>query len=77
MLSYIYRLIRDFEQEHGIHPNLLYLNSNHIEHLKMAFADGYSLQQIMAMLGMELIIEEDIMHPHAVWTTLAQTRMAC
>jgi len=77
MLSHIYRLIKNFEQEHGIHPNLLHLNRLHIEHLKAAFDVGYSLERIMNVLDMELIIEEDIMHPHVVWTTVAQTRIAC
>lgn len=77
MLSHIFRLIKDFENEHGIHPNLLYLNDRHVEYLMSAFSEEYSLQNIMALLEMELIIEKDIMHPHAVWTTLAQARMAC
>lgn len=77
MLSYIFRLISDFEKEHGIHPNLLHLNSSHIGYLKMAFKEGYSLHQIMNILEMELIIEEDIIHPHVVWTNIAQSRIAC
>ena len=77
MLSHIFRLIKDFEKEHGIHPNLLHLNKEHIEHLKSSFDNGYSLQQIMELLDMELVIEEEIMHPHVVWTTVAQTRIAC
>ncbi len=77
MLSHIVRLISEFEKQHGVYPNLLNLNQNHIEHLKAAFDDGYSLQQIMQVLDMELIIEEDIMHPHVAWTTVAQTRIAC
>ena len=77
MLSHIYRLIKNFELEHGIHPNLLHLNRIHIEYLKAAFDAGYSLERIMNVLDMELIIEEDIMHPHVAWTTVAQTRIAC
>ena len=76
MLSHIYRLIKNFEQQHGIHPNLLHLNRNHVGHLKGAFEDSYSLQQIMNMLDMELIIEEEIMHPHVAWTTVAQLKIA-
>jgi hypothetical protein len=77
MLSHIYRLIKNFEHEHGIHPNLLYLNRRHVEYLVSSFGDEYSLEHIMAMLEMELIIEEDNMHPNVVWTTLAQARIAC
>ena len=72
MLGFIYRLVRDFELEHGIHPNLLYLNRFHSEHLKAAFAEGYSMSQIMDALEMELIIDHDIMHPRVVWTQTAQ-----
>ena len=75
MLGHIYRLVRGFEQEHGIHPNLIYLNLEHIEYLKAAFDARYSLQQIMSMLHMEMIIDHSIVHPHVAWTHTAQ-RMA-
>jgi hypothetical protein len=76
MLSFINRLVRDFELEHGIHPNLLYLNRFHAEHLKTAFDADYSLSQILDVLGMELIIENDISHPHVAWTQVARRAAA-
>ncbi len=76
MLAYIYRLIRDFEQEHGIHPNLLYLNKLHAEHLKTAFTDQYSLQNITEMLQMEMIIDQGVVHPNVVWAQSAQRKKA-
>ncbi len=72
MLDYINRLVRGFEQEHGVQPNLLYLNRIHSEHLQSAFADSYSLAQIMDMLQMEMIIDSEIMHPQVAWTQSAQ-----
>ena len=72
MLSFINRLTRDFELEHGIHPNLLYLNRFHLEHLKTAFEADYSMSQIMDLLRMELVIKNDISHPHVAWTQLPQ-----
>ena len=68
MFSYIYRLIRDFEKEHGIHPNLLYLNETHAHYLKDGFADSYTYQSIRDFLQMELIISREIMHPHVAWS---------
>ena len=68
MLSFIHRLVRDFELEHGVHPNLLYLNRFHAEHLKAAFDTDYTMTQILEVLGMELIIENDITQPHVAWT---------
>lgn len=76
MLGYIYRLVRDFEHEHGIHPNLLYLNQFHSEHLRTAFAENYSMSLIMDLLDMDLVIENDIMHPHVAWRHTAQRMMA-
>ena len=72
MLGYIYRLIRGFEQEHGIHPNLLCLNRTHMEHLKASFDESYNLGHIMDMLQMEMILEPEIVHPHVCWTQTAQ-----
>lgn len=72
MLGHIYRLVRGFEQEHGVHPNLLYLNRVHSEHLKSAFDAKYSIGHIMALLEMEVIIDTTIAHPHVAWTQAAQ-----
>lgn len=74
MLGYIYRLVSGFEQEHGIHPNLLYLNRVHCEHLKSSFDESLSLGQIMEMLRMEMIVDPEIMHPHVGWTQAAHRK---
>jgi len=68
MLSYIYRLIRDFEQEHGIQPNILYLNEIHAQHLKDGFAENYSYQAIRDLLQMEFVVSGETVHPHVAWT---------
>jgi hypothetical protein len=72
MLSFINRLVRDFELEHGVHPNLLYLNRFHAEHLKSSFDTDYTMSQILDVLGMELVIENDITQPHVAWTQTAR-----
>ena len=71
MLAFIYRLIWQFELEHGIRPNLLYLNHFHAENLKASFDQSYCLSQVKDILGMELVIENDMMHPHVAWTQVA------
>lgn len=71
MLDYIYRLITSFEQEHGVHPNLLYLNRIHSEHLIASFDQAYTQGQITERLKMEMIIDPEIMHPHVAWTQAA------
>jgi len=72
MLNYIYRLIRDFEREHGIQPNLLYINPVHLQHLKDSLDETYDFQSIRNLLKMELIIIQDTVHPHVAWAQCAQ-----
>ncbi len=76
MLSYIYRLVHDFEKEHGIQPNLLYLNPVHMDFLREQMGSGQQLDQIVLLLGMEIIITHEATHPHVAWTQLAWQRKA-
>ena len=76
MLGFIYRLVTEFELEHGFRPNLLYLNRFHAENLKASFDEDYSMTQIMEVLGMEVVIENDIMHPRVAWTQVASRAAA-
>ncbi len=76
MLSFIYRLIRNFEKEHGFTPNLLYLNQFHLEMLRTQLdrkVDGSDLAQL---LDMEIIISQDSVHPHVEWHTSLDNRQA-
>ena len=68
MLSYIYRLVRNFEQQHGIYPNLLYLNDLHVCHLKAGLDEHYSFQAIRELLQMEIVVSKETVHPHVAWS---------
>ena len=71
MLSYIYRQIREFEHQHGILPNLLYINEVQAEHLKQSVAEGYTIQDIAELLQLEVIINKEVLHPQVAWTQSA------
>jgi hypothetical protein len=71
MLSYIFRLIDHFQRQHGVEPNLLYLNELHMLELRKAFSSGQTMQSITDLLGMELILSREISHPHVAWTQTA------
>lgn len=75
MLSFIYRLARDFEKEHGIHPNLLYLSPTHLQFLREQL-ERDELDDIVRLLGMEIMITSEVIHPHVVWTHLPSQRKA-
>ena len=76
MLSFIYRLSRDFEKEHGIHPNLLYLNPTHLQFLREQLDNEEQLDNIVKLLGMEIMVTNEVIHPHVVWTHLPWQRQA-
>ena len=76
MLSFIYNLANNFESSHGIRPNLLYLNPAHLQHLEEGFSKDYDLFAIMNMLGMEFIIDNDVLHPRVAWTHMVTKKTA-
>lgn len=76
MLSFIYRLIHDFEKEHGIRPNLLYVNPIHLQVLKNQLDAESQLDDIVELLGMEIMVTSEVIHPHVVWTHLPWQREA-
>lgn len=68
MQDFLFRLVTSFEQAHGVHPNLLYLNPHHIQYLQESFGSEYSMQEIMEILDMELVIDSYSTHPHVCWS---------
>ena len=67
MLSYIYSVAKEFEQEHGFSPNLLYMNYAHLECLKQQLEDPYEFNSLLVFLGMELILTQNINYPSVGW----------
>jgi hypothetical protein len=76
MLSFVYRLVRSFEQEHGVHPNLLYLSPAHLHSLRQQLDACEQMDDIVNLLGMEIIVTRETVHPHVAWTSTQWRRMA-
>lgn len=64
MLSYIFRLVEDFEQEHHMRPNVLYLNDEHFNRMRAEFADPNDIEEIVNRLEMEIMLDRAAVHPH-------------
>lgn len=69
MLSYILGMAYRFEREHGLTPNLLYLNQEHMGHLCGELGASGALQ-ISERLGMAVMISPDIAHPQVIHLNL-------
>ena len=67
MLSYIYNVSRQFEKEHGYSPNTLYMNYAHLECLKQQLDNPNDFEAVTSLLGMELMISQDSVHPSVAW----------
>ncbi len=74
MLSYIYQLAMNFERNHGLRPNLLYINPEHMAQQKETFPDPADFANILRLLAMELVIDREIVHPQVAWTSAARQR---
>jgi len=70
MLSFIYRLARQYEREHGHPPNLLHLHPAHFAMLQTALAEIPDLGALRRFLGMEIVIDGDLVHPRVSWSAV-------
>ncbi len=76
MLSYLYRLVTDYQRSHGCHPNLVYLNRLHYCMLRQNLAGLRSEEAIVRFLGMNIVISPEICHPDVAWVTSARQKSA-
>ena len=68
MLSFLYRLATDYEREHGHRPNLLYISPLHYQSLRHDLASIQGLGELVRFLGMEIVIEPEVSHPHVSYS---------
>lgn len=76
MLSFIYRMYREYEREHKHPPNALYINDDHLERLRGEFANPGDLNAIQSLLGMEIVLRRDAVHPHVGWLQAATRKVS-
>jgi hypothetical protein len=68
MLSFIYHIANEFEQEHGFSPNLICMNYTHLECLKQEILDPDDLESIVQLLGMEIVVHQQASLPTVTWS---------
>ncbi len=74
MLSFIYRLCREFEREMGYAPNVLFINAAHLQRLQESFAGESDLSVIRQRLGLEVLLRADAVHPSVNWQLSASRK---
>lgn len=76
MLSFIYRLVRDYESSHGYRPNLLVIHPRHYRNLRQSLPVLSAPVELARFLGMRVLIDGDCVHPHVYWSAIAERKRA-
>lgn len=74
MLSFLYRLVRAFRQEHGYRPNVVVMNTQHYLQLVQALPELQDYGSISRFLMLEVMVSEDSVHPHVGWMPQVRNR---
>jgi len=63
MLSYIIRIAEEYRSQHGVNPNLIYLNNIHLNILKLELGNPEDIHLVMSDLGIEINLDQSKTHP--------------
>ena len=74
MLSFLYRLVQAFRQEHGYRPNVVVMNAQHYQQLVHALPEMQDYGSISRFLMLEVILSDESVHPHVGWMPQVQSR---
>ena len=76
MLSFLYRLARSFQDEHGYRPNTVVMNAQHYQLLQQSVPEVSDYTGLTGLLGMEIMLSDDCVHPHVAWSPSARRASA-
>ena len=71
MLSFIYKLLRDYQLNHHARPNVLYISHAHLAVLHTELEIHLNPDKIHQYLGMEIILRSRLSHPRVCWVESA------
>jgi hypothetical protein len=76
MLSFLYRLVRAFREEHGYRPNVVVMNAAHYRLLQDSLPELANPADLAQFLGMDIVLSEEAIHPHVAWMPPTQRAAA-
>jgi len=70
MLSHILRQVQAYERRHGIRPNVVYINPQHLHILRLYYPWLFTADPALR-LGFRLVLVEagSLSHPEALWVS--------
>jgi len=76
MLSFLYRLVRTFREEHGYRPNVVVMNAGHYRLLQDSLPELANPAELAHFLDMDILLSEEAVHPHVAWMPQIQRASA-
>ena len=67
MLSFLFRLMRAYQREHGFLPNVLYINDFHYQKLRESLPALTTHEEIAAFLQVDVVLSAEAVHPSIAW----------
>jgi hypothetical protein len=67
--------MKEYENKHGVRPNLIYINSEHFNSLRKQLA-SCRIEALPKLLGMDVVLSNDSSHPHVARADIQWGRAA-
>jgi len=69
MLSYIVSLVSTYEQNHGIRPNLVFMNETHYGFLREELPGVRDHDDVTNIIGVDIALSDEALRPHVATVT--------
>jgi hypothetical protein len=71
MLSHIVTLMNSYERNHGVRPNVVYMNETHYGYLREELPFVRDHNDVIAILGIDIALNDEAMNPQAATVRFA------
>jgi len=71
MFSHIVNLVKDYEQGHGMRPNVVYMNEVHYGYLREEMPGVRDHNEVVRILGVDIALADDVLHPQVATVRFA------
>jgi hypothetical protein len=63
MLDYLYHSAINYQKQHGIMPNLIYLNGQHLQSVQIQLQKHHELANLLNTFKIKIVLSPTLSHP--------------
>jgi len=75
MLSHIVSLVSHYEQNHGVRPNLVFMNETHYGLLREELPGVRDHDDVTTIIGVDIALSDDAIRPHVAIVTFGSNHI--